>query len=119
MTIVKNSFVKQVEINSGGGMRISVYKQIMDDELVDSDKLIFEEPHRIMIDLDDDFNIVIEANNRHLEQMGYPAIDPLELELATKMRAVAHKHPPVIERMKIERQLRKEAREQAAKEQPT
>jgi hypothetical protein len=108
----RKSFVKQIEVNSGGGFRLSVYKQTYDD----GGKLIHEEPHRITIDIEDDFDAVIAMNNTSLAQMGYPAIDQLELDMPREMRGTAHQHPAVAERIGIETAKRQEERRLAAEE---
>lgn len=91
-------FVKQTEVNSGGGIRISVYKQSFGPD----GKLIAEQPHQIIIGPFDDFDAIIADNNDHLQQMGYPPIDPAELALPIALRASAHSHAGVQERMAIE-----------------
>ncbi len=109
-----NTFVKQTEVNSGGGIRISVYKQSFGPD----GNLIAEQPHQIMIGPFDDFDVAIAANNAALENMGYPAIDPAELSLPISLRATAHAHSGVKERMAIEAaaiEARRVADEEAAK----
>lgn len=97
-----NTFVKQTEVNSGGGIRISVYKQTFDP----NGNLVAEQPHQITITPFDDFDYIIEMNNAHLESMGYPSIDPDELTLPLQLRATALGHAKVIERVEIERARR-------------
>ena len=93
-----NTFVKQTEINSGGGLRISVYKQSFGPD----GQSIAEEPHRITVGPFEDFDDIIAANNARLQQMGYPAIDPAELALPIALRATARGHAGIQERMAIE-----------------
>lgn len=93
-----NTFVKQTEVNSGGGIRISVYKQTSGPD----GHLVAEQPHQITVGPFDDFDATIETNNAHLQNMGYPAIDPAELALPIALRAAAHAHVGVQERMAIE-----------------
>jgi len=88
---MKKTFVKQTEINSGGGVRLSIYKQIFDD----AGGLVFEEPHRITIGPLDDFDAIIGYNNNGLAELGYPPIDLGELDLPRSLRTTAHKHPMV------------------------
>ena len=104
-----NTLVKQVEINLGGGIRISVYKQIFNPD----GGLASEEPHRIAIGPFDDFDAIIAANNAHLERMGYPAINADELTFVTAQRTASHTHPITREIMQIEAQ-KIEARRVAA-----
>lgn len=93
-----NTFVKQTEVNGGGGIRIAVYKQAFGPDGM----LIAEQPHQIAIGPFDDFDQIIAENNASLQHMGYPAIDPIELALPKRLRAESHAHPPVQERMTIE-----------------
>jgi hypothetical protein len=79
------TFVKQTEVNSLGGLRISVYKQAIGP----NGQVMAESPHQIIIGPIDDFDAVIAANNDHLQQMGYPAIDPDEIALPAALRATA------------------------------
>jgi hypothetical protein len=93
-----NTFIKQTEVNSGGGIRISVYKQSFGP---DGD-LVNELPHQITVGPFDDFDAIIAANNAHLQALGFPAIDPRELTLPAQLRAAAHGHPAVKDRIQIE-----------------
>jgi len=109
------TFIKQVEVNSGGGIRISVYKQSFGP----NGELIAEQPHQIMIGPFADFDFIIAQNNEHLQQMGYPPIDPVELTLPLQLRATAHDHSAVKERMVIEAKIvaeKKAADEEATKQ---
>lgn len=104
-----NTFVKQTEVNSGGGIRISVYKQ----NLAPDGSLVSEEPHQIVVGPFDDFDAIIGMNSAALEKMGYPAIDAVELALPLALRKTAHAHPLVQERMVIEAERIKTARKVA------
>lgn len=90
-----NSFIKQTEINSAGGVRITVYKQALGPD----GQVMAEVPHQITIAPGDDFAAVIAANNAHLEQMGFPAIDADELALPASLRTTALDNPKVQERI--------------------
>lgn len=106
---MKKTFVKQTEINSGGGIRISVYKQFYED-----DRLIFEEPHLITIGPLDDVEMIIEANNTHLAAMGYPPIAESELALPVALRATAFANPDVASSIAALREQVEQQREEEA-----
>lgn len=113
---MKNTFLKQVEINSAGGIRLSAYKQFLD-----GDTLTFEEPHLITIGPLDDFDAVISANNDHLAAMGYPPIPTDQLALATSLRTTAFADPLVSAsiaalRAQAEQDAKDEAERAAAQE---
>lgn len=92
------TFIKQTEVNSGGGIRITALKQAFGPD----GALVTESPHQIVIGPFDDFDQTIAENNAHLQRMGFPAIDPRELTLPAQLRAAAHDHPAVKERIQIE-----------------
>lgn len=96
-----NTLVKQVELNLGGGIRITVLKQIFSEDGI----LTSEQPHRITIEPFDDFDQVIAENNTSLQSMGFPWIDPDELSVVTLVRSTTQGHPIVAERMVIERKI--------------
>ena len=106
-----NTFVKQIEINSGGGVRITVLKQAIFD-----DGTVHDHPHQITIDTlapQDEIDAQIAGVNRHLNAMGYPSIDPAELDWPMRLRARAHELPLIKERQGVEKQLRDEAKAKA------
>jgi hypothetical protein len=108
----KNIFIKQTEVNSAGGLRISAYKQVFDD----SGALVFEEPHQIMIMPLDDFDAVVAEASAHLETMGYPAITSDILDLPKALRKTALKNPLVIETQKALQKKIDDERQRAADE---
>jgi hypothetical protein len=81
----KNSFIKQTEINSAGGMRLTILKQVFDD----GNTLAFEEPHQIVVSPLEDFDVRISECNAHLMAMGYPEIAAEELALPASLRQAA------------------------------
>lgn len=105
---MKNLFVKQTEVNNLGGIRISVYKQMFD-----GDRLVFEEPHQIVVSPLDDMDAIIAANNEHLATMGYPPIAAADLALPVALRKTALSDGIVSKAVK---QLKKEATQRARAE---
>lgn len=102
-----NTFVKQVETNSAGSIRITVLKQTNFD-----DGTVHDHPHQITIDTlatDDEISAYIELVNADLNRMGYPSIDPRELDWPLKIRAFAHQQPVVKERRTVEKKNREDA----------
>jgi hypothetical protein len=91
------TFVKQTEVNSAGGIRITVYKQVLGPD----GQVMAEVPHQITIGPFDDFDAVIAANSAHLQAMGYPAIDPADIVLPAALRAAAFADPKVADRIAI------------------
>lgn len=112
-----NTYIKQVEINSGGGIRVTILKQAFSDD----DRLISEQPHQMTIGPFDDVNHIVEANNNHLQAMGFPSMNAEELAVVLKLRDHAHAQPLIAKRIVIEKKLlderlAKEAEEHAKRE---
>jgi hypothetical protein len=99
-----NTFVKQIEINSGGGVRITIFLQTIFDN---GD--VHNHPHQLMIDTtwgDDIVQRAIDGNNAHINAMGYPSIRSEEIEWPLSLRGHAHSLPLVAERRQIEFELK-------------
>jgi len=91
-----NTFVKQVEINSAGSIRITALKQTIQD-----DGAVIDHPHQITIDTlvsDDEIAAQIADVNEHLNRMGYPSLRDEEIDWPLRLRNSAHKLPIIKER---------------------
>lgn len=80
--MLTKTFVKQTQAEEDGTIFISAYKQTFDP----TGKLMSEQPHRIAIMPEDDVDMIIQTNNEHLNVMGFPSIDPKELDLPLALR---------------------------------
>lgn len=75
--------VNQVTLCADGSIGVQLLKQI-----VDNGEVISQEPHRFAIDIDGDMAEQFREVNAHLVSMGYPEMDPKELDRIKKIDAV-------------------------------
>lgn len=79
----RKTTVNQVTLCSDGSIGVQLMKQI-----VDNGEVISEQPHRFAIDLDGDMSAQFAVVNAHLVELGYPEMDPKELDRVKKIDAV-------------------------------
>ena len=67
--LARQVVIDQIEITKSGVIQIRMEKQI-----VDADQVVTSEYHRTAIGVGNDVNAQMDAVNKHLAQMGWPAV---------------------------------------------
>lgn len=76
-------FVNQVTLCADGSIGVQLLKQI-----VDGGEVISQDPHRFVIDIDGDMDEQFALVNADLVRMGFPEMDPKELDRVKKIDAI-------------------------------
>lgn len=80
----KNLVLNQVTLCADGSIGLQWLKQIIDDD----GSVIFNEPHRSIVDFDGDANAQLDAVFAHLDQMKFKTTNPMRQRMKRIVNAV-------------------------------
>lgn len=101
---MRNVILNQITLCADGSVGVQLMKQIIDDG-----EVIFQEPHRTVVDCFGDVEAQMAAVNAHLAKMGFPAVSVEGVERIAALRTVQIASPVVMEKMeevRVERETK-------------
>lgn len=114
---MKRTYIKQIEQNSSGGVRISAFLQVLGaDGQLDTSADKPEQAFVFVVGPDDDWDDRVAENDRAIHAMGFPSMDAEQVSTCKQSRDVWLAMPSVKEELTAWRAAQEQQRQAREKE---